>query len=230
MKKIHDTKKKNYYIEKYNLSSYFEKDITETLELFYFSPGENVYSDGDYLNYFFFYVEGKAKVFSRLSNGKSLLLSFYEPLQILGDIELFNSDHVSVNVKSITASFCLGFPIEYVKNTLLSDNKFLQYLCKDLGKKLNRCSNNSAINLLYPLENRLASYILAIETKEMSQVNTLTFYDSLTEISELLGTSYRHLHRTVNQFVERGILSKNKKGYIIKNKIPLYDMANDLYN
>lgn len=230
MKKLFDDERKNQYIKKYNLLDCFQTDVTDQLFLFYFPAGEYIYKDGDYLNYFFFFVEGKAKVFSRLSNGKSLLLSFYEPLQILGDIELFNNDHVTVNVKAITESYCVGIPIEYVRKHLMNDTKYLQFLCRDLGRKLHRCSNNSSINLLYPLENRLASYIIGIDTKELSHNKILTYYDSLTEISELLGTSYRHLHRTVNSFVEKGILKKSKKGYMIVNKEPLEEMANDLYS
>jgi len=230
MKQIHDPNRLNMYLKKFKIKDFFDNDISDQLRLFKFDRGEYLYSDGDYLNYFMFYVEGKAKVFSRLSNGKSLLLSFYQPLEILGDIELFNDEHVTVNVKTITESYCVGIHIDYVRQYLTEDNKFLRFLCQGLGNKLNRCSNNSAINLLYPLENRLASYIVAIDTKDFSESNNLTFYDSLTEISELLGTSYRHLHRTVNNFVDKGILEKSKSGYIIIDKKPLDKMANDLYS
>lgn len=230
MKKLFDETRLNRYMDKYNLSDCFQNNVIDQLELFHFPASEYIYQDGDYLNFFFFFVEGKAKVFSRLSNGKSLLLSFYEPLQIMGDIELFNNDHVTVNVKTITESYCIGIPIAFVREHLITDTKFLQFLCRDLGRKLNRCSNNSSINLLYPLENRLASYIIGIDTKELSNNKILTFYDSLTEISELLGTSYRHLHRTVNSFVDKGILQKSNKGYIIIDKEPLKEIANDLYS
>ncbi|WP_240838516.1 cyclic nucleotide-binding domain-containing protein [Acidaminobacter sp. JC074] len=230
MIKIDDHHRMNMYLKKYNILNFFDKDVLDHLSVFKFEASEYIYRDGDYLDYFYFFVEGKAKVFSRLSNGKSLLLSFYKPLQIMGDIELFNEDCVKVNVKTISESYCIGLPIDYVRTNLIEDNKFLQMLCKDLGKKLDRCSNNSSINLLYPLENRLASYIMAIDTKESSENRVLTFYDSLTEISELLGTSYRHLHRTVTSFVEKGILRKTKKGYEIVNRAPLNLMANDLYS
>jgi len=229
MNKIFDDHLKNHYIRQYDLTSYFTKDMSQHLQLFSFSPGDYLYRDGDTLDYFFFFVDGKAKVYCRMANGKKLLLSFYEPLQILGDIEIFNDSKVNVDVKSLSKSYCIGLPINFVKSNLMEDTLFLQKLCKGLGIKLNRCSTNSAINLLYPLENRLASYIMAIDHKSHNQESVLTLYDSLTEISELLGTSYRHLHRTVTNFVSQGILKKARKGYIVIDKSPLKNMAHDLY-
>lgn len=230
MKLINNDTKLQSYIKHYKINDIFSTDVSMHMKLFHFIQGEFIYQEGDELNYFYFFVEGKAKVFSTLANGKSLLLSFYEPLKILGDAEIVNQDLVTVNVKVISDVYCIGIPANYVKQHLLTDIKFLQFLCSDLGKKLNRCSKNSSINLLYPLENRFASYILAIETKEFATNNTLTFYDSLTEISELLGTSYRHLLRTINAFIEKGILQKGVNGYEVINKLPLQEMASDLYS
>ena len=226
MKLINDDKKLQSYIKTYNINDYFSTDVSKHMKLFHFKQGEYIYQDGDELSYFFLFVEGKAKVFSTLANGKSLLLSFYEPLKVLGDIEVINDDKVTINVKTLSDSYCIGLHADYVKNHLLTDNTFLRFICAHLGEKLNRCSKNSSINLLYPLENRLASYILAIETKDFK---TLTFYDSLTEISELLGTSYRHLLRTINTFIEKGILLKGSNGYEVIDKRLLQEMEIDLY-
>ena len=60
--------------------------------------------------------------------------------------------------------------------------------------------------MLYPLENRLASYILETYTNEDSN-NA----ENLTQISELLGASYRHLLRVLNKFESEGIKKRNNK-------------------
>lgn len=71
---------------------------------------------------------------------------------------------------------------------------------------------NSSINLLYPLENRLASYInelLLINNNESLYVD---FDESLVNIAEHLGSSYRHLLRTLNVLCEKEVLQKDDKG------------------
>lgn len=229
MKILNDQKRLDTYIKKYHITSFFTKNMTANMKLFFYESGEYIYLEEDYLHHFFFLVDGKAKVFNTLANGKSHLLSFYEPLNVLGDVEIINNEPITVNVKTITAVYCIGISIECIKENALQDPLFLQFLCTHLGHKLNRCSTNSSINLLYPLENRLASYILAITTPELCSNNTLTFYDSLTEISELLGTSYRHLLRVIHDFTKKGILCKGPNGYEVINKAPLLKIASDVY-
>ncbi|MDU2112737.1 MAG: helix-turn-helix domain-containing protein, partial [Clostridiales bacterium] len=75
-----------------------------------------------------------------------------------------------------------------------------------------------------PLENRLASYILASYTNEDNN-NT----ENLTQIAEFLGTSYRHLLRVVKEFELEKIIKRDNKKLVILDKDKLEDLAGDLY-
>jgi len=86
-------------------------------------------------------------------------------------------------------------------------------------------SRNGTINLLYPVENRLASYMMATRRNG----NRVQFDETLTEIAELLGTSYRHLLRTINNLINKGILKKCKFGYEVIDEEMLSNLATDLY-
>ena len=190
------------------------------MELLLFKKNEFICRENEKLNYLFFFVDGKAKTYSTLSNGKSLLLCFYQGFMLLGDLEILNSEPAATNVQVIEDTYCIGISTEKVKRYLLGDAKFLRYICNSLGEKLKRCSKNSSINLLFPLENRLASYILATGGN---------FDESLIEISELLGTSYRHLLRTLNNMCQKGLIRKNDFGFGIIDKTVLIELASDLY-
>jgi CRP-like cAMP-binding protein len=220
MLKINNEEVMEGYFLKYNMKDIFTEDMRPFMELFLFKKGEYICRDHEKLKYLLFFVDGKAKVYSTLSNGKALLLTFYEGFKILGDLEMINSEPATTNVQVIKDTYCIGISIEKVKTHLLDDPKFLRYICNSLGEKLNRSSKNSSINLLYPLENRLASYILA--TGE-------NFDESLTEISELLGTSYRHLLRTLNNMCQKGLIKKGNTGFEIIDKKVLTKLASDLY-
>ena len=204
----------------YNINDIFTEDMTPFMELLLFKKDEYICRVNDKLNYFFFFVDGKAKVYSTLSNGKSLLLCFYQGFMVLGDLEMINSEPATTNVQVIEDTYCIGISKEKVETYLLGDAKFLRYICNSLSEKLNRCSKNSSINLLYPLENRIASYMLATgENRD----------ESLTEISELLGTSYRHLLRTLNNMCQKGLIKRNDTGFEIIDKKVLIKLASDLY-
>lgn len=208
------------YILKYKINDIVTENMRPFMELMFFSKGEHIYKENERLDYLYFFVDGKAKVYLTLSNGKSLLLCFYHEFMLLGDMEIATSELISTNVQVVEDTYCIGIPTEKVKLYLLNDVKFLRYMSNSLGKKLNRCSKNSSINLLYPLENRLASYILAMGEN---------IDENLTEISELLGTSYRHLLRTINIMCQKHLIERKDKGFKIINMKTLIKLASDLY-
>lgn len=222
MKKSDDKAKLNYFLNKHDITSFFSKPDLIPMELFFYKKGEYICKEGEPYQYFFFFVSGRAKVYSTLSNGKALLLCFYQPLQVLGDLEIFNYEFAASNVQVMEDTYCIGININQNKESFLNDNTFLQHLCTSLGRKLNRSSKNSTINLLYPLENRLASYILATRDEDVFRAN-------LTEISELLGTSYRHLMRTLKNFCTLKIIIKKNGYYDIEDLEFITKLAGDLY-
>lgn len=125
-----------------------------------------------------------------LANGKSLLLCFYHPLMMIGDMEMLNSSINPINVQALELCHCIGIKMSYAREVLMSDIKFMKYIGKSLGDKLDRCSINNSINLLYKLENRLASYILSTSVNAVVNKSDVCIFDeNLTNVAELIGTS-----------------------------------------
>lgn len=218
------------FIVKYNMKDIFSRDMEEHMELYHYKKFDYLVKEDDMIQKLLFFVQGKAKVFTNLSNGKSLLLCFYQSFRVLGDIEVINVNKAVTNVQAIEDSYCISISYEKVRRYLLDDSKFLRYICSSLGVKLTRCSKNSSINLLYPLENRLASYIYTTgDRRKGVQEDKICFSENLMEISELLGTSYRHLLRTLNNLCEKQVLMKTEEGYEVLDERTLVHMSADLY-
>ncbi|WP_160684796.1 transcriptional regulator YeiL [Clostridium sp. C2-6-12] len=228
MEKIQNNREIEEYIKRYEMEKLFTGNMKGQMNLYLFNKSEYICKEEEQLEYMYFLVKGKAKVSKHLENGKSLLISFYTPLTIIGDVEFIRNNPTDCSVQAIEDTYCIGISFEVVRKVLIKDCKFLLNICEYLSDKLTSNSNNSSINLLYPLENRLASYILAFNNID-ERNNEFEFRESYSEISELLGTSYRHLNRTLNNFCLKGILIKNKEGYIIKDFEKLLNLAGDLY-
>ncbi|CDM67256.1 cyclic nucleotide-binding domain protein [Clostridium bornimense] len=227
MIKIDDENLKDKYIKKYNLDNIFSNDMKEYMELILFEKNEFICRENEKIEYIFFFVKGKAKVYIVLQNGKSLLLSFYYPFMVLGDLEIVSLSRASTNVQVLEDSYCIALPFYKVRNILLEDPRYLRFTCNSLSKKLKKSTINGSINLLYPLENRLASYILA--TSQRTNVGVLKFSGNLMEISELLGTSYRHLLRTLSNLTSKGAIRKRSNYYEVIEIEILKDLASELY-
>lgn len=228
MTKIYDNNKLDYFIKKCNINNFFESNVKEFMELHFFKKGEHICEKGERLNYFYFFVEGRAKVYISTPNGKSLLIRFCSPLQIIGDIEMISDVVIDCSIQAITNCLCIAIPINVFKNILCKDIIFLNFVCKELSYKLSSASAATSINVLYPLENRLASYLLALYPNDMSPKDDI-IKDNFTQIAELLGSDYRHFLRVVDKLCSKNIIKKEKRALTILDRNALKELAVNLY-
>lgn len=225
MKKIFDHSLLTSYIETYSLNSIFKEKILGYMELFKFDKGELICTKDSEIDYMYFLVEGKIKVSTLHDNGKSVLLRFNKPLSIFGDIEFLTDYKVQCNAEAQSQALLIGIKMDILRAYAYEDTKFLQFLIKNLSEKLYVISNSTSINLSYNLENRLASYIISVIDDENNLNNKEVDFSKPTEIASLLGTSYRHLNRVIQEIVSKGIIEKNKKIITVKNFQKLKELS-----
>ncbi len=139
----------------------------------------------------------------------------------MGEIELLNAELYSKGIQTATQVICLAIPIHACKDELLTDTTFLRYLCIFLSKKAAMISAKYAQSQAYPLENRLAAFIL------MSADHNF-YKEKHTEVCEYLGVSYRHLLHVLAQLCEANIIEKQSRGYIIQDKERLQKLAKEI--
>jgi CRP-like cAMP-binding protein len=218
------------YINKYDLNQYFSKDMTEYMTLKVIPKGSYIFQAGDIINEFLFFVHGKAKVINTQPNGKNLLVAFYKPLKSMGDLELFREPEETFDVLAIEECHVISIERSTIESMCQDDPVFLKYLHREAVSKLKEFQQISITNLLYPLENRLANYLLETSVTRPSDNHVkYVFNEQLTEVSELLGTSYRHLLRAMKSFTDSNIIKKVEKHYELINIDVLEDLSKELY-
>jgi CRP-like cAMP-binding protein len=81
-------------------------------------------------------------------------------------------------------------------------------------------------NLFYPVEVRLASYLLSVSfDKEDPLYDTERNKINLKDTANLIGTSYRHLNRVIQQFCQDGLIERKKGFIVVKNRDGLTSLA-----
>ncbi|MEC1177082.1 transcriptional regulator YeiL [Metasolibacillus meyeri] len=199
---------KQYYLEHFPIQHLFSFDIMNLVEVHHFERGEWIIKEGNFPQYLYFLAEGKAKIYMTQENGKVALISFAQPNAFIGELELLDEDYYSKGVQTMTTTICLALPIAKCKNELLADVVFLRYLCTFLGNKTSLMTAKFSKSLAYPLENRLAEFII------LSAHNDI-YKEKHTEVCDYLGVSYRHLLHVLSQFCEQGLLEKRGRSYVI---------------
>lgn len=200
----------HFYLQRFPIHHLFSFEIAPFIEVHRFLRGEWLIREGNFPQYLYYLVEGKTKVYMTQENGKVALLSFTEPHAFIGELELLDEEYYSKGVQAMTTTICLAIPIEQCKKDLLNDAVFLRSLCTFLGNKTSTMTAKFSQSFAYPLENRLAEFIL------LSSHNKV-YKEKHIEVCDYLGVSYRHLLHVLAQFCTEGLLIKDGRNYVIQN-------------
>lgn len=226
MKEIKNYKLLETYIKQNNIEEIFDDDIKNHMVLFEYEKNEFLCREADLADYVLFLVKGEVKIYSTLENGKSYLLRTEKPFNIYGDLELLNRDTYSANVEALKSCHAIGISFAHVRKHYLENPKFLNYLCRSLGHRLDSISKMSTENLYLPLTNKLAGYLMIHINEEKTQV---VLRNSFTDISDQLGATYRHLSRTFKSLESKGVINRKGKYIDVLDLEILKELAGSVY-
>ncbi len=178
---------------------------------------------GDPLPRLLFLMSGRARVFMPLFGGKDFLLRIYQPGDIVGDLEFFLGEGATCSVQCTTEVVICSYPVDVVRGSVESYSKAIMKMGTSIATKLKENSVAGAVNSAYPVAARLATYFLTHRDTDLRE-------RSLQELADWLGTSYRHLTRTLKNLVTSGALCKNGRWYDIQDEGLLSALASDALN
>lgn len=188
-----------------------------------FNRGEYLCHEQDLISSFLIIISGRAKVSITAQNDKTLLLSFYENSGILGEIEFLTHERATCNIIAIDTVHGLEIPFSIVDKYTQPYNETISILTKGICEKLAANSHQAVRNMLYTVNMRICGYIATMQ-------NNNIFSENLGDTSELLGTSYRHVLRLMQQLCKDKILTHSGKGkYTIIDKKTLIERAGDCF-
>lgn len=201
-------------------TDYFHGDVGKYTQIAEFDAGEYILRQDVLPDYLYLMLSGRCFVRVLLANGKSVILQTLKAPCLIGEMELLR-EVSPFTVQALEKCRMLAVPLNPCRSHLLRDSYFLCRLCSVLiGKE-----RTEALTLIhafgYPLENRLAKFIL-----DNRQENR--FYIKKVHIAESLGVSYRHVEKVMSDFVKNHYLSKQKLVYTITDESALSSLAQEL--
>ncbi|MBR5316206.1 MAG: transcriptional regulator YeiL [Firmicutes bacterium] len=223
--KVKDPRKREQYMKKYPVHEYFSGKISQYLELHTFKEGEFICEERKAPDHLYFILEGKVKLSLIHQDGSVTLVQYYEPGDILGELELLGMRDQSQSIQAVGAVVCFALPIVQCKDILMSDVKFLQTLCRLVAGKMQRGVNKLVEMQSFSLENRLAAYLLQKE-EEVGRGQWMQV--KLTDLALYLGASYRHLSRVMKTFDEEGWIQKERTRIMVVQHSVLYTLAEQM--
>lgn len=205
MEKIKDIKRIERYIKKFDLKGVIKDDLVNRIELHRYRRGEIILHMEDEFKYLYFLVEGRVLIHLNTFEGKEMHLDFGDPLELLGDIEFVTSSGIYSNVEAVRESSLLALPKEYLVENARENHRFYELISECLGKKLMKTSKKHTEMILYPLKERIATY-LHILAEEDDIIRSFR----RSEVALSYGISERHLRRVLSELEDEGIISKRR--------------------
>ncbi|MER3125232.1 Crp/Fnr family transcriptional regulator [Bacillus pumilus] len=220
MEELHDESLFFTYLKAHQLENVFHQNLISHVSLWRYEQGELVCSKGDKREYLYLLVKGKLKIFTTTKEGKTFILSFKHPLEAIGDIEYVQKTDMVNTVEAVTEVHMLRISHQALMRHAKNDPRVLNFLLKGITNKFYTKSNDLSFHLLYPVEVRLASYLLSVVTDDDS-ASALR----LTDAASLIGTSYRHINRVIQQFSEKGLIERHRGKITICDRKGLLEIA-----
>ncbi|MBS4175251.1 transcriptional regulator YeiL [Bacillus sp. FJAT-49736] len=220
---IYKGKKKQLYLEKNSIANLFSFPAEEFMEVHEYQRDEWIIQEGMRPNFLFYVMEGKAKIYITHQNGKVSLINFINRKDYIGEMELLNDVYYTKGIQASTKTICFALSIHHCRTQLMEDAKFLRELTKFLSIKATHMASKYSQSLAFPLENRLADFILQLADEGVYKEKHVT-------VCDYLGVSYRHLLHVLTQFCDKGYLQKDGRYYHIKQYHSLLELAEMLKN
>ncbi|MGV3489088.1 MAG: Crp/Fnr family transcriptional regulator [Tuberibacillus sp.] len=207
---IDDKEKLKFYLNQYELNTIFNEQTHTDLNLYYFDQGKMICSQGEPCTTMYILVEGKIKIYTTSPDDKTLILSFKTPLEVIGDIEYVQNLDTINTVEAVSPVYMIGISHQALNKWGHNYSPFLRFLLDIVTQKFYINTHSFSFNLMYPVEVRLASYLLSITMDDNHEVIRGHLRTSeLKDIANLLGTSYRHLNRVIQRFCENGWIERS---------------------
>jgi CRP/FNR family transcriptional regulator, putaive post-exponential-phase nitrogen-starvation regulator len=213
MEILNDPQLLKKYIDQYHLQDYVTEDLMKMAELTRFETGEFIAREGGQSPYFHFLVQGECICYVYTCTGRVHCEAYMRALDVLGAAATVWSEDVFNDVETLTSCLCISINAKKYERVLMNDLKFLRFIGHWMARHIRESSTHRD-----PLEIRIAKFILKVEKNSVFSFN-------LSQCTDILETSYRHLLRVLKQLCDSGILEKAEKGYSLIDKARLEQIA-----
>ncbi|KAA0742087.1 Crp/Fnr family transcriptional regulator [Bacillus sp. AY3-1] len=217
-----------HYLKTNKMLEIFSEIDTACFQVNHFDKGKFICNIDDAMDRLYFVVKGKVKVYTITPEGKKLILRFINPLAVVGDIELIQNSKAHNVVEACSDVIAISISHAVIRNKLLHDPIFMNFLLENIANTLKISTRFTALNLLYPVEVRVASYLLSISTDSNGNMYKKDLdATSISSIADFIGVSYRHVIRVLQKFYKEKLIEKRNGVIVIKDFFKMKEVAKD---
>jgi len=200
-------------------SSLNDSELAELSELAIersFEPGEFVFWEEDASDWFYVVAEGRIKVIKHASSGKELIITFFDPGEMFGEVAVFENKPYPASAQAVAKTRVFGIKKEDFLRFLTAHPQVALRIINILSGRLRDAQSRLRDLAGERVQQRLARTLLMLSSKLGS---TLPF--TREEIADMAGTTTETTIRLMSHLRERGIIRSSRGKIIILDETKL---------
>lgn len=190
-----------------------------------YKKGDIIIEEGTAIDNFIYLKEGLVKLFKRIDNTKSQIISVAKPFDFVSLISVFSNTTYNFSVSALEDSTVCVVDLKLIKNLIRKNGQF----ALDIIEKMNVASDSIINSYLERnrknLRGRIA-YILLYFADEIYKQEKFEIPVSRKEIAELIEMTTENVIRVMSEFRKDKIIQINGKEITILNKEMLVKICN----
>jgi CRP/FNR family transcriptional regulator len=181
-----------------------------------YEVGEYVFWEGDSGDYLYTVGEGRIKVSKLSSQGKEVIIAFFSPGEMFGEVALFEGRAYPASAQATTAAKVLAIRRQDILKLLTKHPQIALVIIGVLSGRLREAQRRLKDLALERVDQRLARVLLMLSAK---LGETLPF--TRQEIADMAGTTTETTIRFISRLKEGKIISSDRGKLVILNKTKL---------
>ncbi len=173
-------------------------------------------------------TEGRFNLYYYQSNGEQLFIRTCNAVILAGEMELvkrywpdlMDPDTKEYYFEMLTDCSMLVLDCSKVADILMSDSRFLNYVCRSVVEKFSHFANMEISSNINSAAARVAGCIISSANPDGIWKRNQKL------VAEELRLSYRHLHRILKELIDDGCIARITGGYRITDREKLKDHMN----
>ena len=207
-----------------NRSSDLLVEFVKKLETVTFHRGEVIFIEGEPGDKLYIVITGKVKIGRRSADGRDILIALMGPLDIFGEIAIFDPILRSSTVTALSQVKLIMIDSCKLKNWLISKPEVCVYLLQIIAYRLRFSNNFISDQIFTDVPGRLARQLIYLGKKFGSQfvkddTTKVHVNHELTqeEIAQLVGSSRETINKTLSDFTKRGWIHLQSRSIVIND-------------
>jgi CRP/FNR family transcriptional regulator, nitrogen oxide reductase regulator len=179
---------------------------------YHFVPDEYIFMEGDPSERFYIIADGRVRVSKLSSQGKEVVLAFFGPGEMIGEVAVFENKPYPASAQALTGVSLLGIKKQDFLSFLVCRPQVALKIINVLSGRLRDSQSRLRDLAGERVEQRLARIMIMLSSRIGSD---LPF--TRQELSDMAGTTTETAIRILSQWKERGIISS------VRGKITILD-------